>query len=259
MAHVLGTDRGGVVARRPDTIAGRDAEAFERLVERRERREPLQYLTGEQEFRGIAFHVDARVLVPRPETEGVVEAALDLRLPDRALVVDLGTGSGCIAVALAVARPDLRLFALDRSPEALEVARLNAARHRVGDRVEFRQGDFADPPQEWSGRMHAVLANPPYVAQAEWEGLSPEVRDFEPSIALVPGLSGLEAYVSVSAAAVRLLRPGGALVFELGFKREPGARAAAAAAGFREIRVLPDLRGLPRVLVGFWQGRDAGC
>lgn len=259
MAHVLGTDRGGVVARRPDAIAGRDAEAFERLVERRERREPLQYLTGEQEFRGLAFHVDSRVLVPRPETEGVVEAALHLRLPEGALVADLGTGSGCIAVALAVVRPDLRLFALDRSPEALEVARLNAERHGARDRIEFRKGDFADPPPEWDGRMHAVLSNPPYVAQSEWEGLSPEVRDFEPSIALVPGPSGLEAYESVSAAAIRLLRPGGALVFELGFKREPGARSAAAAAGFREIRVLADLRGLPRVLIGFWRGGDDGC
>ncbi len=249
MGHLLAKDRGGVVARRPDAIDESLAARFEDLVARRERREPLQYLTGEQEFMGLPFRVDCRVLVPRPETEGVVEAALGLGLAKGARVADLGTGSGCIAVALAVARPDLRLHALDVSRDAIEVARWNAERHGAEGRIAFVLADLADPPAEWVGRMDAVLSNPPYVAEEEWAGLSPEVRDYEPRVALVPGPTGLEAYLRVAESALRLLRPGGHLVVELGFKRETGARDAAARAGLTDLEVLPDLRGIPRVLV----------
>jgi release factor glutamine methyltransferase len=249
MGHLLGKDRGGVVARRPDPLGESLAGRFEDLVRRRETREPLQYLTGEQEFMGLAFHVDSRVLVPRPETEGVVTAALGLGLPEGARVADLGTGSGCIAIAMAVARPDLRLHALDVSGDALAVARENAERHGVRARIAFALADLADPPGPWSGSMDAVLSNPPYVAEGEWAGLSPEVRDHEPRVALVPGPTGLEAYRAVAASARGLLRPGGRFVVELGFKREAGAREAAMRAGLRDLEVLPDLRGIPRVLV----------
>jgi release factor glutamine methyltransferase len=249
MAHLLGKDRGGVVARRPDPLDEALRARFETLVARRERREPLQYLTGEQEFMGLPFRVDSRVLVPRPETEGVVTAALGLGLPAGARVADLGTGSGCISIALAVARPDLGLHALDISGEALEVARWNAERLGVGTRIDFVLSDLAEPPAEWSGTMDAVLSNPPYVAEDEWAGLSPEVRDYEPRVALVPGPSGLEAYRRVAASAIRLLVPGGCMVVELGFKREGGARDAATRAGLTGLEVLPDLRGIPRVLL----------
>ncbi len=249
MGFVLGRDRGGVVARRPDPLGEDDAGRFEELVGRRETREPFQYLTGEQEFMGLALRVDARVLVPRPETEGVVNAALGLDLPSGASVADLGTGSGCIAIALAVARPDLRLHALDLSEDALGVARDNAKRHRVSDRIAFTHADLAAPPADWEGRMDAVLSNPPYVAEEEWAGLEPEVRVHEPRLALVPGPTGLEAYDRVALSAIRLLRTGGHLVVELGFKREAGAREAAARAGLAHLETLPDLRGIPRVLV----------
>jgi release factor glutamine methyltransferase len=249
MGHLLGKDRGGVVARRPDPLDASLAVRFEDLVRRREEREPFQYLTGEQEFMGLAFHVDLRVLVPRPETEGVVTVALALGLPEAARVADLGTGSGCIAIAVAVARPDLSLHALDVSPGALEVARGNAERHGVGARIAFELADLARPPEPWLGSMDAVLSNPPYVAEDEWAGLSPEVRDHEPWVALVPGATGLEAYRAVAESAFRLLRPGGRLVVELGFKREAGAREAAARAGLTGLEVREDLRGIPRVLV----------
>lgn len=249
LAHVLGKDRGGVVARRPDPAPPGAARAFEALILRRERREPFQYLTGEQEFFGLSFLVDSRVLVPRPETEGVVEAALALPPPKGGRVADLGTGSGCIAIALAISRTDLEVLAVDASRDALDVARENAARLGAAERVELLLADFASLPASLDGSFDAVLSNPPYVAEEEWEGLSPEVRDHEPRIALVPGATGLEAYGSVARAAARLLRPGGALVVELGFKREAGARAAVEGTGFRDLRVLPDLRGIPRVLV----------
>ncbi len=249
LAHVLGRDRGVVVARRRDPMPPEAAEAFEALLLRRERREPFQYLTGEQEFFGLSFLVDSRVLVPRPETEGVVEAALALPPPKGGRVADLGTGSGCIAIAVAVARPDLEVLAVDASIDALDVARENAARLGAAERIDLLLADFASLPASRDGSFDAVLSNPPYVAEEEWEGLSPEVRDHEPRIALVPGATGLEAYGAVARAAARLLRPGGALVVELGFKREAGACAAVEGAGFRDLRVLPDLRGIPRVLV----------
>jgi release factor glutamine methyltransferase len=249
LGHLIGKDRGGVVARRPDPLDASLAARFEGLVRRREDREPLQYLTGEQEFLGLAFRVDSRVLVPRPETEGVVAAAIGLGLREGARVADLGTGSGCIAVALAVARPDLRVHALDVSRDALLVAKGNAERHGAGARIAFELADLASPPAAWLGVMDAVLSNPPYVAEDEWAGLSPEVRDYEPRVALVPGPTGLEAYGAVAASAFRLLRAGGRLVVELGFKRELGARDAVARAGLGDVEVLPDLRGIPRVLV----------
>jgi release factor glutamine methyltransferase len=254
LAHVLGTDRGVVVARRPDPLGDEAAARFEGLVLRRERREPLQYLTGEQEFMGLSFRVDPRVLVPRPETEGVVEAALALPPPHGGRVADLGTGSGCIAVAVAIARPDLGIVATDASSDALDVARENASRNGTLDRIEFILADFATPPPGLEGTFDAVLSNPPYVSEGEWQGLSPEVRDHEPRIALVPGETGLEGYEGVAATAARLLKPRGAIVLELGFKREEGARAAVLAAGLAEVRVLPDLRGIPRVLVARKRG-----
>jgi len=249
LGFVLGKDRGGVVARRPDPLDDASSARFEALLARRETREPFQYLTGEQEFMGLSFRVDARVLVPRPETEGVVIAALGLGLPPSASVADLGTGSGCIAIALAVARPDLRLFALDLSESALAVARDNAKRHGAAGRIVFAHADLVAPPVEWEGRMDAVLSNPPYIAEDEWTGLEPEVRDHEPRQALVPGPTGLEAYGRAAVTALRLLRPGGHLVVELGFKREAGAKEAAIRAGLTHLETVPDLRGIPRVLV----------
>jgi release factor glutamine methyltransferase len=252
LALALGTDRGGVLARRPDALPPALEASLDRLLARRASREPLQYLTGEQEFRGLAMAVDGRVLIPRPETEEVVDAVLALDLPAGGAVADLGTGSGCIAIALKVARPDLTVLALDRSPEALQVARANAGRHGVA--VTFEEGDFALPPVSWNGSLDAVVSNPPYVSQEEWEGLAPEVRLHEPRVALVPGESGLEAYRALVPAATRLLAPGGFLLLELGWRSSEPVRALAAAAGFREVEVRNDLRGIPRILCARWGG-----
>jgi release factor glutamine methyltransferase len=191
--------------------------------------------------------VNRHVLIPRPETELVVDAVLAASLPPGASVADLGTGSGCIALAIAKARPDLSVQALDSSPQALGVARDNAERLDLA--VRFEHGDLANPPEEWSGRMDVVVSNPPYVSEEEWRTLEPEVRDYEPKGALVPGPTGNEAYEALAPAAFRLLRPGGTLVLELGHTSEAAATRAVNHAGFGETGVLPDLRGIPRILV----------
>lgn len=251
---MLGQDRGAVVARRPDPLDPKDAVRFQNLILRRARREPFQYLTGEQEFLGLAFKVDRRVLVPRPETEELVGAVLRSHPRAGARSVDLGTGSGCIAVALAHARADLVVHALERSEGALEVARENAARHGVLERIAFELGDMSDPPAAWIGSMDLVVSNPPYVSEEEWSALEPEVRDHEPRQALVPGASGLEAYRALAPAASRLLRLQGALFLELGYRSEAGAREAVQP-HFSDIEVLPDIRGIPRILTARKRGQ----
>lgn len=249
MTWVLAADRGRVLASSPDPLPPVAAARFARFVEGRCRRVPFQYLTGEQEFRGLVYRVDPRVLVPRPETEEVVEAALAFVPRDReSSVVDLGTGSGCIAISIAVERPLARVFALESSAGALEVAWENADRLRAS-RIEFVPGDLACPPEEWRGTMDVVISNPPYVSEAEWLDLAPEVRDHEPKEALVPGPTGDEAYAVLAPAAARLLRETGVMVLELGHRNARAAEAAAEAAGFRDVEIRPDVRGIPRILI----------
>lgn len=249
LADLLGCDRGGLLVRRRDELAFEVAGRFAERLARRERREPLQHIMGVQEFCGLPFDVDSRVLVPRPESEGLVEAALALDLPEGARVADLGTGSGCLAITLAVMRPDLRLYALERSKDALDVARANAARHGVTARVGFVRGDMASPPAGWRGIMDAVMSNPPYVSEAEWLVLEPEVRDHDPREALVAGPSGLEAYGAMLPAAAALLRYGGRLVLELGIGQADAVSTMALGAGLDPVEVKPDFQGIARVLV----------
>jgi len=248
LALVLSTDRGGVVVRKSDPMAVGDAARFEELIAARARRRPLQHLERRAEFRGLEFEVGPDVLIPRPETEGLVEAVLEAALPSTARVADLGTGSGCIAVALAVARRSWQLLAVDVSPEALRIAARNVANHGVADRVTLIERDFAAVPEAERGRYDAVVSNPPYVAEDEWRGLQPEVRDNEPRMALVPGPTGSEGYEAVARAASGMLRPAGLLALELGWKSETAARGIVARHGFREIVVAADLQGIPRVL-----------
>lgn len=249
LARALGTDRGGLLVRRAEALAAPVAAEFESWVERRARREPAQHILGTQEFHGLEFLVDGRVLIPRPETEDLVDAALALDVARGARAADLGTGSGCLAVTLAVRRPDLSLFALDRSAAALEVARANAARHGVEARITFHEGDFAEPPAAWRGAMSLVVANPPYVAEAEWSTLEPEVRDHDPRQALVAGPTGLEAYAALVPAALALLAPGGYLLLELGQGQAERVREMLGPQDWTIVEVRPDMQAIPRVLV----------
>ncbi len=248
LALVLGTDRGGVVARKPDSVDTVAAARFAELIAARALRVPLQHLEGRAEFRGLEFEVSGDVLIPRPETEDLVQAVLDAGLPAAARVADLGTGSGCIAVALAVERRSWQLVAVDLSAAALRVAARNAAKHGVADRIALVESDFAAPEAAWHGAFDAVVSNPPYIPEAEWRGLAPEVRDHEPKAALVPGPTGHEAYEVIVHAAAVMLRPGGLLAFELGWKSEGAVRTMLVSSGFNELTVRPDVQGISRVL-----------
>jgi len=256
LAHLLDVGRGNLFVRRDETLDPAIAARYEAWVARRERREPFQHITGTQEFYGVEFRVDRRVLVPRPETEGIVDAALGFDLPEDATVLDVGTGSGCLAVVLALERPSWRVLALERSEPALVVAALNVRRHGVGDRVELVRGRLETPPGAWTGRIDLLVSNPPYVTEADWGALQPEVRDHDPREALVSGPTGLEAYAALLPVAWRLLRPAGRIALELGFGQSEAVCRIALDRGFSDVEVRDDLRSIPRVLVA--RRTDAG-
>ncbi|MFN3682298.1 MAG: peptide chain release factor N(5)-glutamine methyltransferase [Fimbriimonadaceae bacterium] len=235
-ARCFGADRAFVLSH-PEREVPPEAEE---MLRRREAREPLAYILGRREFYGRTFQVSPAVLIPRQETECVVEACLRLPLPDDATVADVGTGSGCIAVTLALERPLWRVLATDRSMAALGVASANAA--RLGARVSFRAGDLLEPLQ--SQRFHLIVSNPPYVR--EGEPLQEEVGRFEPPEALYAGPTGLEFYERLAQGAPEALEPGGWLVAELGDAE--GARRAFESRGW-SVEIRPDLAGLPRVLL----------
>jgi release factor glutamine methyltransferase len=249
LADLLGCDRGGLVVRAREQLQPVIEERYLKRIARRELREPLQHIIGTQEFYGLELRIDGRALIPRPESEGLIEAALSFVPPRGGSAADLGTGSGCLAVALAVARPDLRLYAIDRSADALDVARDNARRHGVDRRISFVEGDMGSPPAAWRGIMDLVVSNPPYVSEAEWLELEPEVRDHDPRHALVAGPTGLEAYGLLLPAASELLRPGGLLALELGLGQAEAVGAMVRDEGLRLLEVRPDFQGIPRVLL----------
>lgn len=232
------------------------AARLDALIARRARREPVAYLTGAREFYGRRFGVTADVLIPRPETEIVVSAGLAC-LGDRApaarrdrpepRVIDVGTGSGAIAITLACERPTLRLTATDISSEALAVARENARRLNVADRVSFRHGSLlADQLAPWD----LIVSNPPYIGRADWATLPPDVRNFEPMLALDGGDDGLAVIRALVAAAAGALAPAGVLVMEIGAGQAAAVRALLDHERvFVQVEVRPDLAGLHRVVI----------
>ena len=244
LAAALGVDRAALHAGPPDLPPGA-LDRFRSLVARRALREPAAYLLGVREFRSREFEVGPAVLVPRPETEHLVEAALEAIPPGSpALAADAGTGSGCIAVTLAAERPLLRVVATDRSAAALAVARRNALRHGVGDRVALLRADFLEALR---GPIDLVVSNPPYVS--EGDTVDPEVLH-EPREAVFAGPDGLEAYRRLAPAAARVLRPGGRLLVETPGARVEAIAAILRAAGLDPLPPVPDLAGLPRVMGG---------
>jgi release factor glutamine methyltransferase len=245
MRRVLGCDDGYLIAHRNQALTAPQAEAFEALAARRGAGEPVAYLTGFREFFGLEIEVTPAVLIPRPETERLVELVLE-RVPPEATarVLDLGTGSGGVAIAVAHHRPRAKVLAVDAAPDAVQLAQKNAQRHGARNVRVLRSDWFAALPHE---RFEVIAANPPYVAAGDPHLQAGDLR-FEPRQALVAGPAGTECIAAIAAAAPRHLEPGGWLLFEHGPDQGSASRELLRAAGFtREINTWRDLAGLERV------------
>ena len=243
LGHVMSVRRAALIAHPERTLSSAQENAYEELVAQRAEHYPLPYLTGHVEFYGLEFGVTPEVLIPRPETELLVDLAL-AREPDT--VVDVGTGSACIAVALAVHLPGALIYATDISPAALAVARLNAERHSVAGRVRLFAGDLLTPRPPL---VDVIVSNPPYVTDDEWASLPISVRDHEPRLALDGGPDGLTIIQRLLSEAPSVLRPGGSLLIEIGARQaEPAMHLARTAFPEATVRVHPDLAGHDRVL-----------
>lgn len=222
------------------------------LFSRRAAHEPLQYILGTQEFCGLEFMVEPAVLIPRPETELLVEELVLHRFTTaHPMIADIGTGSGCIAVAIARALPSASLYATDRSPAALDIARKNAARHAVEGRVVFLAGDLFEPlrGRGVEGKLEAIVSNPPYIPDGEFAALSPEVGAFEPWIALAGGVDGVAIHRRLLRDAPEFLASGGVLILEVGLgQADRLCQIAWAEGGYGRIRTIRDAAGIERVV-----------
>jgi release factor glutamine methyltransferase len=287
LLHVLGRDRTWLYAHPEEQLSPADADRFFQLIARRKNGEPTQHLTGKQEFWGLEFEVTPDVLIPRPETEHVIEVALD-RLALRELragrkqsltgeglqIADIGTGSGCVAIALAKELPQATIFATDISPAALAIAQRNAQHHSVSDRIHFLKSNLLDKFSSVGARyivplrsegsnaglhqspitshqsplLDLIASNPPYIGRREAPTLMREVRDHEPEIALYGGEEGYELYADLIAQSAAHLKPGGLLVLELGHNSLPAVQPLFEGPTWANVAVTNDLAGIPRVL-----------
>jgi release factor glutamine methyltransferase len=257
LGMATGVDRLGLVTRTATALADGQWAAFQALLARREQRMPLQYLTGKQEFMSLEFAVSPDVLIPRPETEHLVEAVLDLEeeagtpagdAPGR-LVVDLGTGSGAIAVALASYVTSLRVIATEVSTAALALAQANAERHGLADRIAFRQGAGLAPISDLSGQIDYLVSNPPYIPSGDIADLEAEIRDWEPRLALDGGPDGLDLIRRLVSDGPGLLKPGGHLVVEVMAGQAPSVLELLGAGPWEAVRTVEDYGGHERVVI----------
>jgi release factor glutamine methyltransferase len=251
LAHVLGLERMKLYLNFERVLAPAEVDRFRDLIRRRGQREPLQHIVGSTSFCGLELAVNRHVLVPRPETELLAEAGwtfLSTHNPQPSTALDFGTGSGCLAIALAVKSPDARVHALDLSADALEIAKQNAARHQVLQRIQFVCGDgFAALPV--GSRFDLIISNPPYVATAEIESLEPEVRDYDPRSALDGGADGLDFYRRFAAEARPFLQTGGRLMLEFGDGQADAIKAIFETQNWVVEAVKEDYSQRPRIVV----------
>jgi release factor glutamine methyltransferase len=245
LMHLLAIDRATLIAHPERNLDREQQAAYQRLIERRLRFEPIQYITGEVDFYGLTLRVTPAVLIPRPETELLVEAVLN-RLTEYAdiRIVDVGTGSGAIAVALAHALPGSFVTAVDLSPEALELARENARLNRLDARIRFLESDLLASLAD-EEPFDVIVSNPPYVASDDAATLHPQVRDHEPPLALFAGATGMDVYQRLIPQAFELLKPNGLLALEIGQGQQEAI--AALLTQWVAIEFLPDLQQIPRV------------
>ncbi len=247
LAEILKLNRIGLYLNFDRPVHSDELVAFRALIERRGQREPIAYILGHCEFWSLTFKVGPEVLIPRGDTETLVEAALKV-LPQGGTLLDIGVGSGAIALAIAHERPDLHIEGIDLSPAALAIAAENAQRLGLAARVALRQGDlFA---LDGSNQYDVIVSNPPYIAIGEKATLMPEVRDFEPSLALFAGDDGLDCYRALIPAAKVALKRSGTLLVEVGASQATAVADLFAVAGYAEIFTSRDLAGIERVVAG---------
>lgn len=248
LAHTLHRDRPWLLAHADDLLDPADLTTFRTLVARRAAHHPLQHLTGTQEFFGLPLHVTPDVLIPRPETEHLVEAVLNwihTQTTPKPQIADIGTGSGAIALALATHLPTAAITAIDLSPAALSVARANAEHLALAPRIRFLEADLLAPFAAHPASLDAVVSNPPYVPETDAPTLAPEVRDHEPALALYAGPDGLALYRRLIPQAFHALRPGALLALEIGFgQREP---LTALLEAWQNVHFLDDYTSIPRI------------
>lgn len=259
LRHALGYDRAALYTRWESPIAIQSWDCYQQLLVLRGAGRPLHYIVGEREFMGLSFMVDERVMIPRPETEALVEFLVDaFRDHPAPVLIDVGTGSGCVAVSLASFLPTATIYATDISPAALEVASANARRHNVADRVTFLAGDLLSPlPSHLAGSVDAIASNPPYIPWSEAQAIAREIREFEPEIAIFAPGDGLEVHRRLISSSTPWLRPGGLLAMEVGL----GQAAIAVPAieqhcRYAGARVLEDGAGIQRVIVATLAPRE---
>ena len=249
MASVLGCSRLDLIAHPNRELTEPQSEEFLSMLNRREARFPLAYLIGKREFHGLEIDVTPDVLVPRPETETLIDVCVVSLWGGRTTVVDVGTGSGAIAIALARNLPDARVYAIDNSAAALKVARANVEKHQLSDRVTVLQGDLLRPLRNAGVAFDAIVGNPPYVPTAEIENLQPEIRLYEPRSALDGGADGLDVYRRLLPDALPLLDEGGFVAVEVGLGQADAVRSIAVGCGYHTIETARDLAGIERVVV----------
>ena len=266
LTHALGIPRAQLLARLRDTV---DSSGFDELVQRRLAFEPIAYIVGEWEFFSLPFHVEPPMLVPRPETEHLVEAVLSFVGGGNAEILEIGTGTGCVAVAVAKNAPQCRVTATDIRAESIELARRNACRHGVDGRIEFKEGDlfgalraFDTPERAFRGKENedvflraeaplfdVICSNPPYIEETSWPTLSPVVRLHEDPRALLAGPDGLDVIRRLVCEAAAYLRPGGLLAFEMGMGQYDRVWSVLVENGYENVEAHRDLAGIERVAV----------
>jgi release factor glutamine methyltransferase len=252
LAHTLNLTRIDLYLRHDQPLTDPELKRFKRLIKRRLNREPVAYITGSKEFWSLEFHVSPEVLIPRPETECLVEMALPLtkrtgKRPRK--VLELGTGSGAIVVALAVEVPMNRYIATDSSPGAILMAKRNATEHGCGEQIDFIRGDWFDPFKPETSRFDLILSNPPYIATDAIRQLEPEIKSFEPIKALDGDKDGLGCLRRIIQAAHRYLAPEGALILEMGFDQGEALKTIAVeSGGYGSIDISKDYSGLDRII-----------
>jgi release factor glutamine methyltransferase len=259
LAHALEIQRIQLYLHFDKPLTPEELKQFRMLYERRLKREPVQYIIGSTSFMGLHFAVDSRVLIPRPETETLIEQAMLLcqRYPDNEPihVMEVGTGSGNIAVSLAKYIKNAHVTAIDISKEALMVAEENARRHSVDSQIQFSLIDvFEQTEKLFQRRFDLLVSNPPYVPKDEWEQLQSEVRDYEPSFAVTDGKDGFQFYHRFIRIFPDVLKPGGSILLEVGANQAEKVARELMHAGIGQLKITNDLQGVPRVVSGIWTG-----